>query len=129
MIMKTVMCLIVLGASLVGCTSEQLKKTINPETMQTQSIQETETQKIDVKTCLTTDGLRRIQDGSAFAAPIRVTVNQMVWTCLELKKYGEVDMAEENVSSDAVRQLGQQILLSLMSSNSAFSKANAESNQ
>lgn len=38
--------------------------------------------KTQIKACLTTEAMNRIQDGSAFASPIRTTVKNMTDTCL-----------------------------------------------
>ncbi len=51
---------------------------LTPDTMRS-SVDATKTR---IKACLTTEAMNAVQDGSAFASPVRTTVKKMTASCL-----------------------------------------------
>ena len=83
----------------------------------TQISQLTETTTTDMKSCLMSEAQSAIQDGSAFAAPVRTTVRKMSTICLN-KIMAPQDQTPAVVSE--TKQEAQNILTTLMSAANGF---------
>ncbi len=86
---------------------------INPQLVQVSNIK-TDTKidvKTDIKTCLLREAQSCIQDGSAFASPVRTTAKKIATVCVN--EVIPTSEQTENTSSET-RQMAQTILTTLI---------------
>jgi len=83
----------------------------------TQVAEVKETATVDMKSCLISEAQSAIQDGSAFAAPVRTTVRKMSTACLNKVM---APQAQTPAVVSETKQEAQNILTALMSAANGF---------